>query len=303
MEITDDEGALNAQQLASEALGPIGPDEHRIVCHMREVLGLQADHKGRARPAKGNCRFNGLPEDVSNQDQPYNSSRHNPCRSEPAAIRLFNILFAGLENITEISPLLQITPNRRHASSGFPLPEILKEHGITPEDWALFTSEFKFASYLNWKQLSCMGTIWLALTLPLSVAALPTKGLALAGIVMVPLYYHFKNKNLRRRVRDGSIPIWTAVWDEVYFKPKGVVVGFDTAGLVFPDLPVQPRPKPWRSRTKGRVMTIKQAAKQARISVVRLHDPAPEAGSVPGIEPIHFTRFHRLLDRLQELMA
>jgi len=130
-----------------------------------------------------------------------------------------------------------------------------------------------------------------------AIADIPTKLLSLGGVLNAPVYFHFKRKNLRRHVYDGTIPAWTAFWNKTYFGPKGLCVGFDLPGPVFKRASVEPKRRRWSVMRKvmgeyKKPMSKTRAARRARITVAVIGDAVPEAGRRPRIEPLKMSRIH-----------
>lgn len=219
-------------------------------------------------------------------------------RTQPSAMRQISLV--ETPSTVDLSTLetIQLTPNRRHATSGFIYLDWLQEYGISEEDWTKFTKQLCIAGWMTRKQIALMLCIALV-TECFVIAALPTKIISMGAAINTPLYFYFKRKNLRRHVFDGTIPAWTAFWNNTYFGPKGLAVGFDLPGPVFTEATVVPKPRytPYARLFKGKfrtkAMSNSRAARRARITIVRVRDPNPEAGRCPRIEPTKIPRIQR----------
>ncbi|KAF4547110.1 Hypothetical protein D9617_59g026490 [Elsinoe fawcettii] len=137
-------------------------------------------------------------------------------------------------------------------------------------------------------------------------AAFPTKLVGAIGIVIPPCYFFFKKRNLRKVVRHGHLPCWTACWNKTYFGPKGLSVGFDLPGPIFHDTFVHPKRKFWLPQRvlAGELKTPmrpSRAARRARITIARVQDPKPHAGRVPLVAPLRLRwlqlLFHTIKNR------
>lgn len=235
--------------------------------------------------------------DIKKQTQRLLLSRKRRARRErtlrPAALRQVSLVDPDsvFHTRTTMNHIMQITPIRRHASSSFEYASVLREYGVSEEDWKLFTQQFERSNWLTLKQLAFM-TAWALLTEGWVFFTQPAQSLTLGGLLNIPLYFHFKRKNLRRNVYNGTIPAWTAYWNKTFFGPKGLVVGFDLPGPVFLHASVNPKPRllPLMRIIKGRYatkeMSARRAAKRARITMIRLHDPVPDNGRRPYLEPV-----------------
>lgn len=112
--------------------------------------------------------------------------------------------------------------------------------------------------------------------------------LTVFGLLGIGLGPVFKEYNLWRRVRDGTLPVWTAYWNQAFFGPKGLVVGFDMAGPGFDDAEVEPEPRQFflLKRLRGPFkspVSKRRAAKKPRISIAFIDQPRPQAGCQPEI--------------------
>ncbi|GAM84144.1 hypothetical protein ANO11243_021370 [Dothideomycetidae sp. 11243] len=221
--------------------------------------------------------------------------------SKPSALRELVIAFPARVRKSTAIPTVQLVPRRRHASSGFPYPEWLEQYGVTREEWKMFISRIQKANGVRPRQLALMAAFFLVFDL-LVFAPWPDKILSLPALTAFPLYQYVKRRNLRNQVKNGHIPIWTATWNMTYFGPKGLCVGFDLPGPVFPQAFVHPKQKPFRwMRLYGSLrkpMSSTQAARRARITIARVHDPIADAGRVPNIDPLPVRRAQKLLTRL-----
>ncbi|KAG8626452.1 hypothetical protein KVT40_005397 [Elsinoe batatas] len=179
--------------------------------------------------------------------------------AEPAALRQVPVYFLESEHTGSEIPSIQLVPRRRHASSGY--------HQYILNLFAGGLVE----SFL--------------------IAGFPIKAVAILGVLMPPFYFVFKARSLRKAVKHGSLPCWTACWNKTYFGPKGLSVGFDLPGPIFPDTFVHPRRKFWlpsrvlHSELK-KPMRPSRAARRARITIARVRAPVPEAGRIPNIDPL-----------------
>lgn len=137
--------------------------------------------------------------------------------------------------------LTQITPVHFGVRSGYPYPGWLDEYGITQEDWRAFVIAFSRVTCLTPIQTAIVLVVILFIDGCALGALFPTKICGVFGLPTLPLILHFKRKNLKRSVRDGTIPTWTAYWNKTFFGPKGLCIGFDRPGPVFIDAQVEPK--------------------------------------------------------------
>lgn len=136
--------------------------------------------------------------------------------------------------------MIQITPKRFHASSGFSRPAWAEEFGIKSEDWRAFTTQFSRANSASNRQMLISGIIT-TLFEACMLWTIPILGVSGATATSLLALMYAKRYNLKQRMRDGSIPAWTAYWNATYFGPKGLVVGFDLPGPVFAHVAVAPK--------------------------------------------------------------
>jgi len=112
------------------------------------------------------------------------------------------------------------------------------------------------------------------------------------------IYISLKKRNTRNRVRDGTIPAWTAYWNMTYFGPKGLTVGFDLPGCRFDLAEVLPRPHktPWFKKWIGpfrEPMSEWRMAKYPRITIAETTEEAqPDKGRIPELQT-QVPRFHK----------
>ncbi|KAF2226472.1 hypothetical protein BDZ85DRAFT_278422 [Elsinoe ampelina] len=208
----------------------------------------------------------------------------------PAAIRQMPVYFPDMELTKSKIPSVQLVPRRRHASSGYQYPVWLQDYGVSREDWNTFVTRFIFTNKIRVSQY-ILNLLAGGLVESFLIAGFPIKAVAFLGVVVPPFYFVFKARSLRKAVKHGSLPCWTACWNKTYFGPKGLSVGFDLPGPVFPDTFVHPRRKFWlpsrvlHSELK-KPMQPSRAARRARITIARVRGPVPEAGRIPNIDPL-----------------
>ncbi|KAF2153301.1 hypothetical protein K461DRAFT_138594 [Myriangium duriaei CBS 260.36] len=215
--------------------------------------------------------------------------------ARPAALRQLGICYPLLARRRKKVPTVQLVPNRRHASSGYPYPDWFVEYGITREEWSAFISRIRQANRITPGQSALLFAIAIACEVFFFLPLLPFKLFAPCGAVVLPMYLASKRRKLRHAVNSGLIPVWTAAWNKTFFGPKGLCVGFDLPGPMFNDTFVHPKrkPLPWMRVLKGplrRPMTPERAAHRARITIARVRSPAPKEGRVPLIDPIKIPR-------------
>lgn len=225
-------------------------------------------------------------------------------RVRPAAIRQLRLVENLPASVLSTLDITQLVPNRCHASSGFAYPDWLKDYGINEEDWNTFTRQLCTAGSLTRNQIVCVATVVVLNEVLAALAGayiwpIAAKWIAAGFMLECPLYFYFKDRNLRRRFWDGTTPAWTAFWNLTFFGPKGLVVGFDLPGPVFEDAAVAPKTRTtslgrvYRGTYKDKAMSTSRAARRARITIVRVHDPMPDAGRRPRIEPMEVSRIQR----------
>lgn len=201
---------------------------------------------------------------------------------------------------------IQIAPNRRHASSNYHYyPEIFQSYGISKEDWGLFTAQFVNANLPTRNELIALGSLTLTMQalflFALGPVGFPIIAMGSAIFLEGPVLFKTKAHRLKRNVRNGKIPEWLAAWNLQYFNPKGLMVGFNLPGRKIKHAAVAPRARKHTALigTYKKPITRKKAARKARLVVVKLHDPVPEAGTVPKLDPIKIAALWRSKWRVQ----
>lgn len=200
------------------------------------------------------------------------------------------------------SPILQITPKSKHASSGFHYPAMLSDYGVSEAEWDLFTSQFIAANAPSRYQLIAMSTFTLGfeiffLASGVGIFSLPFVTLTAVAIGNLPLYFIFKKHNLRRHIRNGRIPEWIDAYNEKFFGPKGLRLAFELPGTKLPYTDVAPKRRV-TTMALGEFkepMKAKEAAKRARIVVVEAGEPSPEAGTLPGLVPMKTSKMYQMM--------
>lgn len=200
------------------------------------------------------------------------------------------------------SPVLQITPKSRHASSGFHYPAILSEYGVSEADWELFTSQFIAANAPSRNQLVVVSTLTLGFELfflasGFGIFTLPFAALTAVALGNLPFYFIFKKRNLRRNIRNGKIPAWMAAHNDEFFGPKGLRLAFELPGAELPYTEVAPRRRV-KTMALGefkKPMKTRRAARRTRIVVVEAGEPRPEAGMLPVLLPLRTSKMHQML--------
>lgn len=170
-------------------------------------------------------------------------------------------------------------------------------YGINEEEWQLFLDYIVQCDKLTLGQISAISILTIFLEL-FALAALPTKLLSFLSPITLPIYHHFKKRNLQKHVLDGHISSWTCLWNSSYFAPKGVVVGFHPPGYIFRDTFVHPKEREslLSIMVHGQYkkpMSKSRAARRARIVIVRVKDPVADAGKVPDIRPMTIPRIRK----------
>ncbi|KAL1301749.1 hypothetical protein AAFC00_005951 [Neodothiora populina] len=188
---------------------------------------------------------------------------------------------------------IQIPPNRRHASSNYHYyAEILQPFGISEGDWHAFTRQFVNSNLPTRNQIVVLGTMSIVLqaafVFGLGPPGIPVAAIASGAFVGGPLYYAIKGHRLRHNVRNRNIPDWLSAWNTQYFNPKGLMIGFNLPGRPVRKAAVAPR---LRKHTAiagkyKRPKSARRVTRRPRIVIVKLHDPVPEAGTVPNLEPV-----------------
>lgn len=195
--------------------------------------------------------------------------------------------------------VVQLVPHRRHPSSGYPFPEWLQDYGVSKEDWEAFTSRIRHVDCLSLTQYLIF-TPTSIIVESMTLAPWPLKFISGLGGGIFVTFLYLKHRNLRRAVRNGHLPRWTAYWNETYFGPKGLSVGFDMPGPVFPTAFVHPRQGllfPWSRDPRGpykKPMSISRAARKARVTIALVSDPRPEQGRVPKVDALKVPFIQRL---------
>lgn len=223
------------------------------------------------------------------------AGRERACRMRtPAALRQMSMSYVLPVSEGDIIPTVQLVPNRRHASSGYPYPLWLIDYGVTREDWLLFISRIRQANRIRPGQYAVVIGVGFLCEV-FALIGWPFRILAFGSLATIQLYFSCKRRNLEQAVLDGEIPTWTAAWNLTYFGPKGLSVGFDLPGPVFPDTFVHPKPKffAWSRILHSPLrppMRYTRAARRARITVARVQNPVADAGRVPHIRTDHMPK-------------
>ncbi|KAI9817364.1 MAG: hypothetical protein M1832_004671 [Thelocarpon impressellum] len=139
---------------------------------------------------------------------------------------------AGHATMEALSRGLQVPTSSRLVTSGFPYPDALAAHGVTPADWARFTSEITNAARMkpaDWV-LSIGGS-----TGTLLVAGLVIGWLGLIPAVFVGRKIHEKREahNLAEAKQTGGLEGILLSWNKDFFAPRGVLVRVDLPGEAF----------------------------------------------------------------------
>lgn len=204
------------------------------------------------------------------------------------------------ESLPWNSQAIQIPPIRHHASSNYNYyPELLEPYGITRKDWALFTIQFVNANLPTSREIVALTAVSIFLqcmfVFMLGPPGLPVGAIFSGGLTTGPIYYALKGHHLRHHVRNRDIPDWLTTWNTQYFNPKGLMVGFNLPGRRVQHAAVAPKIR-MNSLFLGKYKKPKsprRVAKKPRIVVVKLHDPAPEAGVIPQLNKIEVPKLHR----------
>ena len=185
---------------------------------------------------------------------------------------------------TEMPELVQITPNSRSSHSGFSYPSWLADYGVTPQDWRTFTRGIDRATWLGKRQAAVVSVLSLGVDfLALQLGCI--NYLLMVNLPMILAYIHFRRRNVKIRVYDGTLPAWTAYWNKTFFGPKGLCVGFDLPGPLFENARVQPTQRTmWKRGTDRPPESTLCAAQQMRITIAKVRTPRPEAGRHPRVE-------------------
>ena len=214
----------------------------------------------------------------------------------PDALR--SIIYTCEPNdIPEYLPdMIQIPPRRRTAKSRFVYPEALGAFGVSLDDWKLFTRGFELSAGISWAQVAALFLLTLSFHMFTPILLVPLNTIVPLFDPTIILYYNIKKRNTRKRVEDGTIPAWNALWNQTYFGPKGLAVGFDLPGCIFKDATVVPKPHkmPWSKVWRGppTPMSKKRMARRPRVTVAVIHNAEPEAGQIPDLD-VRVPRFQR----------
>jgi Domain of unknown function (DUF4646) len=148
---------------------------------------------------------------------------------------------------------VQIPSCRRKVSSGFPYPDMLNNHGISPREWSNFTSEITHAAELGSKD-------W-TVTVGAGVATFCASGIFIGWLGLIPAFIvghqlrrSAENKNLRAARDTGDLEAKLLRWNETTFAPRGFLVRLDLPGDEAGDLDRMDvfTPKKWGRKSEGR---------------------------------------------------
>jgi hypothetical protein len=134
----------------------------------------------------------------------------------------------GHASISTLSRGLQVVTYGTLASSGFPYPSVLAEHGVTAVDWERFTS-------LITKEASMKPDDWI-LAVGGGVGTLFVAGLFLGWLALIPavivgrsLHKRAELHNLQK-ARMGDLDQILLSWNETFFAPRGLLIRLDLPG-------------------------------------------------------------------------
>ncbi|KAJ9325363.1 hypothetical protein DTO027B5_7372 [Paecilomyces variotii] len=130
---------------------------------------------------------------------------------------------------------LQVPTKSRHITSGFEYPTVLARYDIPEVDWARFTGEITNTAAMSRRQWTTaigrgLGTFAVGGLLIGFMGAVP------AVVVAKKVREHREQQNLAQAMSPGStssLPRKIELWNESYFKPRGIIIRVD---LPFEDM-------------------------------------------------------------------
>ncbi|KAI9848231.1 MAG: hypothetical protein M1838_000620 [Thelocarpon superellum] len=135
----------------------------------------------------------------------------------------------GHATATTLNRGLQVPTYNRLVTSGFPYPDRLAQHNVTPEDWARFTSEITTAAQLkpgDW-----------ALSIGGGTGTLLVSGLIIGWFGLIPAYLmgrhihrRLEERNLTAARSTGSLEAQLLKWNQEFFAPRSLLIRLDLPG-------------------------------------------------------------------------
>ena len=124
---------------------------------------------------------------------------------------------------------LQVPTHSRLVTSGFPYPDVLGAHDVSPADWARFTAEITAAAHLT-------AGDW-ALSLGGGTGTLLVAGLFVGWFGLIPAYFvgrrlheRLEQRNLELAKTAGPLEQQLLAWNEDFFAPRGLLIRLDLPG-------------------------------------------------------------------------
>ena len=124
---------------------------------------------------------------------------------------------------------LQVPAKSPYVTSGFKYPRILARAGVTKESWTTFTNEVKHHAHLSAHQwVTTIG--WTLGALGLGGMMVGIFGFIPSAVVGHKLRKKQENRNLVTAVESGALIQCVQHWNEVYFKPRRLLIRVDLPG-------------------------------------------------------------------------
>ena len=119
---------------------------------------------------------------------------------------------------------LQIPSRTGCPSTGFTLPKILRQAGISKQEWKAFTHEVKHPANLRISQwMAALGRGFL-------IGLVPPFGPLIACIIWEKASRQLELENIIVAGRSGALAVCAARWNEKVFQFKGLLVRIDVPG-------------------------------------------------------------------------
>lgn len=140
-----------------------------------------------------------------------------------------SIISEGIARGSVLKRGLQVPSRMSYITSGFQYPKILNKSGVTPSDWAAFTTEVKSHASLSITQ-------W-TVTVMSGLSIFILGGVFFGGVTLIPagiaghrMRKEREHRNIRTADQCGVLAECVDRWNASFFNAKGLSVRIDVPG-------------------------------------------------------------------------